>query len=292
MASEVARSHTLPTEFGIQTLLVPSEDGITATSVEALRVVFPESQITEIFRRHELPLWPSNRARIGSLFLSNVGGQPLLLTEADYPAGYAWLRRAAYDRGIPLDVPSPQMQAQLSSSAEQLWQLDELLIRLLMADLDLDQIALVRIHANDPARLADITRIDRFGSRTIPLQGQNLLLALSQEFNGWVDDQSMRTAFVARQGVVESQLVSIEGVRTFSEYQHLLNYFASLEQIGSFTLIQANAERVDFSVHLQSSAVQLRNAITASGIMQPVADTEDSFGPIRFTYRAGRLPQI
>lgn len=284
LRAALTNANALVSEFGLQSLSLPGEDGISTRSSDALYMRFVSTQVDQLIRGFEVPVWPANRAEILFLVAADFGGVPQLLTPSTHPAAFAFLEQAAFDRGFTLRTLGNGDLDYLSVSEDAVWSLDELALRASLATLSVDQIAVVRLRpgtANsfETGLLANSLRDDKnihFGDLSLieakleyqsDLQGENFIQALSKALNNYLDELSLKTAFVASNVLETRVVVEIEGIPDFSSYRSVRDYIGGLEQIENIKLLRMSMDRLVLQIEFQSGIELLHSSLINSGLL-------------------------
>ena len=307
LSDSLTNAPNLVSEFGLQSIELPSEDQLTTRTSDALYMRFVSSQVDQIIRQFEIPVWPASRAEILVLVLAELGGAPHFLTQANQPAIFAYLTRAAFDRGFTVQFFNQNQLDTSLISAESAWSLDEVALRASLATYSADQIAVLRVRPtlgerDDEGPLVSIfgQRAERyFGDLSVVAQevsfradiaGENLIQALGQGLNSYLDELSLKTAFVASAVADTRVMLEIQDIPDFESFRRVRSYIQELEQIESFKILRLSMERVVVQLEFQSGLELLHSSLINSGMLTAMNSGEISglseVEQIRYRYRS------
>lgn len=284
LANSLANAPNLVSEFGLQSIELPSEDQLTTRISDALYMRFVSSQVDQIIRQFEIPVWPASRSEVVVLILAELGGAPHFLTEENHPAIFAYLRRAAFDRGFAIQLFSQNQPDSSLISAEHAWALDDIALRASLATYSADQIAVLRLtpdSADEDEEETSMTLLGHvtdkyFGDLSVvsqelefrsDIEGENLIQALNRGLNSYLDELSLKTAFVASTVADTRVMMEIRDIPDFESFRRVRSYLQELEQIESFRILRLSMERVVVQLEFQSGLELLHSSLVNSGIL-------------------------
>lgn len=311
LASSLQSANSLVSEFGLQSMQIPAADQISTETTDALYMRFVSSQVDQLIRQFEIPVWPSNRADILFLVAVELGGVPQLLTATTHPAVFAHLERAAFDRGFSLNILDEEDLETLSVSAQAVWNLNETTIRASFATLPVDQIAVVRLRAG-PSITSEVNAVSglrikgediAFGDFSAiaqslefqsDMEGQNFVDAFDLTLADYLDQLSLKTAFVAS-GVADTRvMLEIQAVPDFESFRTVRDYILSLEQIENIKLLRLSADSLMLQVEFQSGLELIHTSLINSGFLVSLDAGVSGLSEIdqlNYRYRPSALPQ-
>ena len=286
LADTLSNARNMVSEFGLQSMEVPSADQLSTETTDALYMRFVSTQVDQSIRQFEIPVWPANRADILYLVAIELGGAPHLLTAETHPAIFAQLRRLAFDRGFGLFILNQDSLDSMSISPETIWALDPATLKAAFATLPVDAISVVRLSSGTSSlrdtfvatrelRLTaskEITfgDLSLFGSALefqSEIEGTNFTDALNNSLHEHLDHLSLKTAFVAS-GVADTKIMlEIEGIPDFESFRRVRSYIQSLEQIENMKLLRLGTEKVVLQLEFQSGLELLHSSLINSGLL-------------------------
>lgn len=284
LAGSLQSANGLVSEFGLQSMQVPAADQLSTETTDALYMRFVSSQVDQLIRQYEIPVWPANRADILFLVALELGGVPQLLTATTHPAVFAQIQRAAFDRGFSLNILNDDDLEVLSVPAEAVWNLDVTAIRASLATLPVDQIAVVRLQAGpsiasetnavsgllikgEDIPFGDFSAIEASLAFQSDMKGQNFIEAFDQTLEDYLDQLSLKTAFVAS-GVADTRVtLEIQGVPDFDSFRSVRDYIQSLEQIENVKLLRLSMNSLMLQVEFQSGLELIHTSLINSGFL-------------------------
>lgn len=284
LAGSLLNAGNLVSEFGLQTMQLPADDQISTETSDALYMRFVSNQVDQLIRQFEIPVWPANRADILFLVVVELGGAPHFLTPTTHPAVFAHLRRAAFDRGFGLNILNQDDLKSLSAAATAVWALDVPSLRTAFATLAVDQIVVVRLRPeteitseytavnsmNDSGRESDFGDFSAVDSSLVfqsDMEGNSFVEAFGDTLDDYLDQLSLKTAFVAS-GVADTRvMLEIQNVPDFDSFRKVRGYILSLEQIESLKLLRLSKDKLVLQVEFQSGLELLHTSLINSGFL-------------------------
>jgi hypothetical protein len=311
LQASLTNASALVSEFGLQSMQVPAEDGISVQVTDALYMRFVSSQVDQLIRRFEIPVWPANRAEILFLVAAEMGGVPQLLTPATHPATYVYLERVAFDRGFALRTLEQGDLNSLSVSANAVWTLDELALRATFATLPVDQIVVIRLRpgAASPMQTSlvasylteqnlsyfgDFSAVENELAYQRNIEGEKFVDAFEAALNDYLDQLSLKTAFVASSVLDTRVTLEIEGVPDFTAYRQLRDYIQNLEQIESVKLLRLSMDKLVLQIEFQSGIELLNSSLINSGFLVALdigLTALSASKELKYQYRPGVVSQ-
>lgn len=264
LESGLADASLLVSEFAIQSMSVPTEDGLTIRNTDALYMRFLNSGVDQLIREFEIPVWPGTRPQILILIAIELGGQSHLLTEETHPAAYASLKQTAFDRGLNLTLLNDSALQSFSVSSNAVWDLDRIALDTTFALLPIDQIAVIRLGADvdseaDSQHYGDLNLIAHTDGYSARIEGPNFNQALTAALDQYIDELSLITAFVASSVADTRVILEVSGAASFTAFNQIRDYLRSLEQIENAKLLRLSTESFVFQLEFQSGLELLRS---------------------------------
>lgn len=308
LVNELQKADSMLSEFGLQSIELPASDDITSLTADALYMRFVSSQVDQLVRRYEIPVWPANRADILFLVTVELGGSPRFLTESTHPAIFAYLKQAAFDRGFGLRLLSRTELDSLQISANPVWFLQKEAFEPLHSRIPTDKIAVVRLR---PGQLLETTNKgfiglaqeqekSDFGDLSVmgqglefqePLQAESLIEALRHSLDTYLDQLSLETAFVASATLDTQVSIEVSGVPDFDAYRRVRDYIQSLEQVERFKLVRLSMDRMVLQVEFQSGIELLNSRLLGSGFLSSAGGGVTAASELQYRYILGLVVQ-
>ena len=302
VANELDSAKRYVIEYGVETVEVEAEDQLGKEERDALWVRYNASLIDQLVQELELPIWPTLRPTVAYVVVTERWGQPHVPSVQEYPALVIYLERIFKQRGVASQRISAS--ALRGISANDLWNVDQQVSDQLRAASDADISLLIRVHAPDRVETQDVDFLflDAETETLLKRSAPNLLLALDQGIDTYIDRLSASLAFLGG-GESEFDLyIQILGVRGYAEYRQVLDQIAGLEQVLSVRIENATDQSVGYLIRYQSDqqllvesimeitgVSRVSNELDALDTLVPVSDIDidmpgSAESPIYFRY--------
>lgn len=281
LASEIEAARDYVSEFGLRRISLAAEDELSTIESDAMYMRFSAAQIDELLRRYELQVWPSRREEILFLVTTELGGNAQLLSPTSHPALFAYLSQIAFDRGFVLRVLDQNSLEHSGVSAEAIARLDQASLVDSLGSVSFDQIAIIRLdysHSTVPSLLqpfaieieqtyGDLSVLARNFSYRADIEGVSFISAIGETIEGYIDELSLQTAFIASPQADSRISLRIEGIDSFESFRQTRDYIQNLEQVTSLTLLRVDADVAEFRLETYSGFDLLNASLVDSGFL-------------------------
>lgn len=241
-----------------------------------LQASFSVASVDRLIRDSGLPVWPANRPQMMVWMVTDDSeqGRRHLLPE-QYPAQQRLLREAAAKVGLPIAVPTYDLEDTLTLSADQLWDGERDAIEQATERYGADGWLMVRYFRSGGEVLRGGWSYQIDGeTRSDTFQADDFNAVMEIVMSAVAANISRRTAYVPQVGVDRFTLV-VSGINSYSRYKAALAEIEAQEVVISLQLQQVSGDTLYLSVATEGDLDILADALQSRGrlsLVQPLPD--------------------
>jgi hypothetical protein len=256
--------------------LSPSFDN-ASTYIDALSfqdLPAASNRASQDIRNNQLPVLPSNRPKLlvwvviddsatgreflgqdsSSLADNNIGAD--IITE---------LSEVMTERGIPYMLPTFDLEDQLALPIESAWNLQADKIQSASQRYSADGWVALRFYRTSSGDVRGAWVYQVAGRRQLgDFNAERDQPLITSAVNNILNSLTGSFSYIPR-GDINSLLVEITGINTYSDYQRVNEQFKKLEIVSSFDLFSTRESQITLSVSAEGGAALLHKALVRSG---------------------------
>lgn len=251
-------------------------------SVSRLVLNFSRMGIERLLREQQAPLWPANRPSVLVWLVKDnlsVGRELVSLNDSselsDVASGIAQLR------GLPVMLPSLDLQDLLSINADQVWTLDQAALIEASARYQADVILVGRYtQASNGRWLSAWTLLHKQHQQVFDVDTAEEGELVAEGINAATDFLASIYSISSLGGATESVTIEVQQVNGFTEYVQVLNYLDSLEVIRQLDLVSLERQSVKLRVTMEGEMHSLTDALELDRRLLPQTNSATSHIPV------------
>ena len=239
-----------------------------------LRVSFSRSAIDELIRNNQLPVLPSNRPKllVWVVMDDSATGREFLGQDSSSLADnnivadiVAELSEVMTERGIPYMLPTFDLEDQLALPIESAWNLQAEKIESASQRYSADGWVALRFYRTSSGDVRGAWVYQVAGRRQLgDFNAERDQPLITSAVNNILNSLTGSFSYIPR-GDINSLLVEITGINTYSDYQRVNEQFKKLEIVSSFDLFSTRESQITLSVSAEGGAALLHKALVRSG---------------------------
>ncbi|MGH1372850.1 MAG: DUF2066 domain-containing protein [Cellvibrionaceae bacterium] len=248
------------------------QDGV---ELPASRLVlnFSRSGIERLLREQQAPLWPANRPSVLVWLVKDdlsVGRELVSLQAAGELAQVA--SQVSKLRGLPMVLPSLDLQDLLNINADQVWTLDQAAIIEASARYRADVILVGRYTQTSSGRwLSAWTLLHKQHQQVFDIDTAEEGELVAEGLAAATDFLASIYSISSLGGATESVTLEVQQVNGFTDYVQVLNYLDSLEVVRQLDLVSLAGQSIRLRVKMEGEIHSLEDALELDRRLQPTA---------------------
>ncbi len=238
-------------------------DGELEKPASRLILNFSRTGIERLLRKQQAPLWPSNRPSVLVWLVKDdlsVGRRLVSLQDTSELSQAA--SQVSQLRGMPMVLPSLDLQDLLSIDADQVWSLDQAAIIEASARYQADVILVGRYTQTSSGRwLSAWTLLHKQHQQVFDVDTALERELVAEGLNATADFLASIYSISSLGGATESVTLEVQQVNGFSDYVQVLNYLDSLEVVRQLDLVSLERQRIRLRVKMEGEIHSLEDAL-------------------------------
>lgn len=243
---------------------------------------FSRAGIERLLREQHAPLWPANRPSVLVWLVKDdlsVGRELVSLQDTGELAKEA--AQVSQLRGLPLVLPSLDLQDLLSINADQVWSLDQAAIIEASARYQADVILVGRYTQTSSGRwLSAWTLLHKQHQQVFDIDTAQEAELVAEGLSAATDFLASIYSISSLGGATESITIEVQQVNGFTDYVQVLNYLDSLEVVRQLDLVSLERQSIRVRVKMEGEIHSLEDALELDRRLQPQAPEVSSDGLI------------
>lgn len=261
---------------------------LTAVDQRFINVDFAARLVNELLATEEIAIWNSNRPSvlIWMVLQDEFGNRQLLSADNNFEI-MGNIRTFAAERGLPVIFPVLDFEDRQNLSENEVWVLDEEVIRAASARYDADSILSGRLHFTAGGELVGLWQfIFQDNAETFDGFDENLQAYLYSPLDRVTKQLAGYFALVPEFGNQPVVRLRVEGIKNLSAYSALLSYVNNLGLVRRVSAAELNGEGLELSLSLFGNSDQLFDLISLDRDLLPIQSSlerRDEFLHYRWT---------
>ena len=239
-----------------------------------LHIAFTPSGVVKLLHLARQGVWGVERPLLVAWIVLDDASKRQTLSDVNLPELAVYLRRAADQRGLPVNLPMLDLQDLSSVSNQDLWQANgKPLLK-----------ASQRYHASG-AVLGKITRRAQdqwVGQWYLWVQNEKMVWQVTAESREAVISKGLDNiteALASRYAVLDSastynvMMLTVNGVKSVADYAKVFHFLHSLAPVKSLQVVTVDNDRVQYKIALLSNREAFMQAMNLHELLVPSVNT-------------------
>lgn len=266
----------------------------------SLVLQFSGAALEKALRDAQQPVWPGNRPSTLVWLVEKTGAGPQVMNPAEEELLNLDLNYAATNVGLPLALPLLDLQDQMAASADDLWRLDQDVVRAASRRYAVDAVLVGRYSQTSSGRWMASWLFEHKGKQKLfDVEGNSQREMIEAGLQYVAEHLAGLYGVVASDMPANALVARVEGIRSFGDYVQLLDYLNQLAIVGHVGLLSLVGDEITVSLFVEGDDKVLMDTLALDRKLSHVEDlsTQDSpplyrIGsinhPLRFEWLAGR----
>lgn len=253
-----------------------------------INVDFARTLIDEMLAAADIPIWDSNRPSVLVwMVLQDASGERHMLTTDSNPEIVALVQEFARVRGVPIIFPVLDFEDRRSLNEDQVWALDEAVIRNASVRYGADSILSGRLYFTPSGELVGLWQF-LFQDQAEVFDGFAIELRdyLYDPLNRITSQLAGYFAITPEDAPRHTVRLRVDGIDDLQAYSALLSYIGNLGVVEGVTTTALQGERIELTLNLLGNSQQLDELIALDRDLLPIESSRgqrDQFLHYRWT---------
>lgn len=264
----IAQAQTYVLEFSYASTDEQIEVDGRAVRASRLLLSFSPQAVDRLLRESGLSIWPASRPKL-LVWLVMRDDTGVMHRVPDDDARAALYRQAAL-RGVPLLLPTYDLEDNLALSTEDLWNLDEAAVTAASSRYHPDAILVGRYSEGDGGWLASWQLLHTSGNQGFDTRGSGAAEVIAQAINASADYFARRYSITAGDQGAGAIVMRVSDVRDFASYKNLERYLQGLAMVSRMELLRTEHDHLLIRLHTVGDTTVLLSTLQLGKRLFPV----------------------